>query len=353
MNTASLTNTLRGLAAAALLACGAGAHAASVETFVMSVGGESRLIPPFGCSTFGAPAPVMQFFGAMPPGVPTEGLATCQVAGTFRHQVAPAGPIGDSTALNTTFNNTQPVPNTFQGDASASASSGRLAATAHAAFTGPSNSFTVEGSNAFGKFNETFTLHSPTHADGTAGLLVFGIQLAGEVRAAETSPFYAWADVELRYQHNGGPIFTAMRASTDGTTPFIATLSEVSNTVGAVVNGFTLAPRSVSGAGEISTLALPFVFGTPFDFTLGLLAAGVPATDGISTSTFEAFISRIAPTVNGQAVTDFSVLAASGTPYGAGGVGAVPEAPAAWLFAAGGLALLARRRYAARSDGVR
>lgn len=327
-----------------LLAVAASAPAASVETFVLSVGGESRLIPPFGCSVFAAPAPVMNFFGAVPPGIPTEGLAACQVAGDFRHQLAAAGPIADATALNTSFNTGLAVPNTFQGAASAAAQSGVLAATAQARFTGPGNGFIVEGSNGFGKFNESFTLTSPSHVNGTAGMLVFGVSLVGAIQVANAAPAYAVGDVELRYQQDAGPIYNLLRAQHDGTTPFIATTTQVSNTIGDVVSGFTLGARSIAGAGQIETFALPFVFGTPFDFTLGLLGMSVPGPGGEAQSQFNTWVSRIAPSVGGVPVVDFSVFAASGTLYGAGGVLAVPELPSAWLLGLGALTLLLRGR---------
>ncbi len=325
------------------------AAAASVESFVMTVGGQSMLIPPFGCSTYAVPAPVTSFFGVIGSSVPVDGLGTCQVAGSIRHQVAAAGPISDTSTLNVAFNTHLPSHNTFQGTAAGAAQSGVLAASATALFTGPSNSAIVQGATAFGKFSDSFTLTSASVANGTAGMLVFGVTLAGALHSQPTLPSYAMSAVELRYQLDAGPVYNLFRAQHDGSNPFATGTAGSASTVGDVLSGFTLGARSISGAGQVYTYAMPFVFGTPFDFTLGLAAWSAPGRDGAGQVDFSAWVSRIAASVGGVPVTDFGVVAASGTPYGSGGVLPVPELPPAWLLAVGALFLsLCRSRPARR-----
>ena len=330
-----------------LLVLGAGvgalATAAPVETFVMAVGGQSTLIPPFGCATFIAPSPVLDYFGALPPGLPTDGLATCKVAGGFNHQTAAGGVLNDATALSVIFNG---GANSFTGSAAANAQSGKIGAKADGTFTGPSNSFIVEGANAFGKYTDPLTLHSPTVPDGTPGFATLGITVHGSLAVAVTGT----ADVEVRYQQAGGPIFNLIRAQLNGAAPFVATTNGVSLTVGDVLDGFTLGAGVIAGTGQINTLALPMVFGTPFDFTLGILAVASPSTNGTTTTDFfaSAQVTKIEATANGQAVTDFSVTAGSGTPYDANGVvlagpGQVPEPSVLLLLGAGPVALVGAR----------
>jgi len=88
-------------------------------------------------------------------------------------------------------------------------------------------------------------------------------------------------------------------------------------------DGFTVTASSISGSDVFNTFALPIVFGTAFDFTLGLLASSVPAVGGPIDSSFnigakltgiEAFDSA------GQPVLDLSISSGSGTSYDVNGV---------------------------------
>src|SRR5262245_22851935 len=95
---------------------GIAAAAPLVHTYVITVGGRSQLLPNFGCSTFHAPPEEGNFFADAGVGfgvsIPTEGLATCGVGGSYRAQDSSVGPLTDSASLTTAFDS-----NTFVGSA--------------------------------------------------------------------------------------------------------------------------------------------------------------------------------------------------------------------------------------------
>jgi hypothetical protein len=118
----------------------------------------------------------------------------------------------------------------------------------------------------------------------------------------------------VKYQQNTGPIFNLMRAFVDQRfAPFMTPTAA----------GFTLTPTSISGSDQFSTFSLPIVYGTPFDFTLGLLASSMPGIGGPISADFNmgAQLTQIeAFDSSGQPVVDFVITSGSGTGYGAGGV---------------------------------
>lgn len=234
------------------------AAAPAVETFVLAVGGQSTPTfpnpPQFACISGIAPAPVLSFFGAQGPFLPLEGLAPCNVAGDFNTTTSPTGPLSDSRWLNIPFNNFD--HNTFAGATFATADYGKVGAQATGTFTGPYSNLIVEGTEAYGKFRETFTITSPSVATGTAGTVRLKFTVDGSLSVSGPPPFSSTSDVEVNYQTDAGPIFTLLRAQVTRADlqPFISVPTAFGSQVGpGVFGGFTLAAGSVSGSREFGT----------------------------------------------------------------------------------------------------
>jgi hypothetical protein len=336
-------------ALALALATVAPTDAATLQTYTIAVGGQAMLIPPFGCSTGGPPAAAGDFFASAGvgggAGVPTDGLATCGVAGGFNAKTATTGPLNDARSLATVFNG---GANSFTGSASTTAQYGKVGAEAHATASGPGNSFIYYGAEAQAIARDTFTITSPSVANGTAGQIVYSITVDGSISAVGAGTSL----IDVVYEQNGGPNFFLVRGTLDPFTTFIFT----SSVPGPGLAGFTQTnipgvSQSVSGSGEFDTFVLDFVYGTPFDFNLGLRAWVAP---GISTNDVDfhstALLTGIDVFVGGLAVTDFVVASGSGTRYDANGVhfdpAAVSEPGMLALLCGGllGMRLSGRRR---------
>jgi hypothetical protein len=311
MNASSTGPLTAGLLVSCLLIAPS-ARAQSLETFVMTVAGQSTGGP--SCWTFGAPAPVMNAFGPYGAGLPIGGLAACQIAGDLRSATSSTGPLADSMGLSTSWNGGDEV---FDGTTAVQASYGALEADAHAAFLwGPmgSCSLTVIGAESFGLSDDTLTITSPSIANGQSGTLRILVTITGGLSTGTAGT----ADVELIYRVDAGPTYTMFRAQSNSASqvPF------VTSATGNGLSGFTLAPGSMSGSGEIDTLAIPITFGSSFDLRLGMMAYVIPSCiDTTVDADFQAQITGLVllgPT--GQPLTDFAVASASGTAYGASGI---------------------------------
>jgi hypothetical protein len=327
------------LAAWVGLAISTPAQATSVETYVLTIGGQSQLGPNFACATFGPATPALSFFANVGPGIPTEGLAFCGIGGGFRTTtVAGAGPLSDSRSLSTTFNN---GANAFSGTALALARAGSVLASSNATFTGPSNSLIDEGASSYGLFVDRLTASSPSVAAATAGAIRLTFTVDGVVSVAGPPPLNATADVEVNYSVAGGPSFILMRAQANRSdlVPFAA------SGTGAPLTGFTAAPGSFGGAGQVQSFLVPFTWGQPFDLKVGVLAAAIPGPgmSALVDFTRGVTLTGIELQANGQTVTDFTITSESGTSYGPNGV-PEPATSAMTLAGVASLAGLARRR---------
>jgi len=335
----------RGALALLLVAAGSPgvARAASVETFVIAIAGQTEALPGFACTVFGPATPGIGFFLNATPNVPVDGLGNCGIAGGFRTTtLAGGGPLDDTRALTTAFEQ-----NTFTGSTLALARTGSVLAEAHATFTGPSNSLIAEGAASYALFEDALTATSPSVAPGTTGTIRLRFTVAGALSVAGPPPFSSTADVELNYSVGGGPSFILMRAqaSRADLLPFATSGN------GAPLTGFTLAPGSFAGAGTVDALDQPITWGTPFALKFGLLAGAIPGTGATADVDFTegATLTGIQLFANGVPVHDFAIASDSGTPYDANGV---PEPAGAALVSAGTLALaLVGRRRDLRANG--
>lgn len=295
----------------------------SLETFVLTVGGNSS--GPSGCYTFSAPAPVNGYFGPVGAFVPIDGLAPCGVDGGFDDQSATVGPLYDDRTLTTSWNE-----GSFDGDASAVARFGHVTATTDGWYAGQPSSTTVIGSDAFGRFDDAFTFTSPSFSNGQSGNFRFYVTVAG----AQTTTGPGYGDLFVRYQVNAGPIYTMLRVSMSNATdmPFIVSLDGV-----GVPPGMVAVPGSVTGSGVARSFLIPFTFGSPLDFTLGAMTYAIPLNGSTVVSDFDVMITGIEVTGPlGQSVTDWTLTAASGAQYdddGVTAVGRAPQAPAEKLTA--------------------
>jgi len=306
------------------------AVAGSIETMVLSIGGQST------DSTYGPPP---SFFSGMffnsGVGIPSVGLGPGNVAGNYRNQYASSSALSDSIALNTTFNSGL---NSFTGSAEANAQYGKVGAAANAVFTGPVQPNLLQGAEGYGIYRDTFTINSSTVASGTAGWLQFQFTVDGNLSGKGS-------DVEINYQQNlpnSTANYLLMRAGvTNQGASFLNTPTDT------IPSGFTVTPTSVSGSAVLDTVSLPFVYGTPFDFTFGMLAIATPSSGSTADVSFAATALLTGIDVYnpvGQPVTDFSVTSGSGTRYDANGVhiSSVPEPGSLALALIGvGLASLA------------
>ncbi len=309
------------------LAAGAPALAdPEVDTYVLAVGGQSQAVypdpPPFACDTYGTPPPVFNFFGGIGVSEPTEGWAPCNIAGGDRLQSAATGPLSDSTSLDVDFHNYDNDHST--GSADARADFGVVGARSYARFLATPGYAApiVQGAESFGKFRDTFTITSDGVVNGAAGYVRFHFWVDGDLT------FGGNDDVRstVSYQQNAGPIYQLMVTgwSAAAGEPYISYPAGFGTVYGpGVYGGFTLTSGSSSGAGDFDTFLLPIVFGTPFDFTTGLMVDVVPGAtlDGFADFLSTARLSGIEVLDGGMSpVSSFAVASASGTTYDANGV---------------------------------
>jgi hypothetical protein len=329
--------------AATVASFSSAASAVMIETYTQVVGGQSA------CSTFVVAPPVLARFGATGSGLPLGGLAACGVPGSFILVTTTVGPVIDTTSLGPTAITSSFGSGTFQGSASAVANYGSIGAQGIASLTGPTDAFTLSGADAYGRFSDAFSFGANAfHPLGSIGFAQFEFTVDGALTFNSLGgPSAGQGRVELSYQQDANPIFTIFTANAGagGTLASIAT-SGVSNFVTSVIPGIS---ESVSGNATVDTFLLPFLYGTPFDFDLGLfVSAGPRARSAIDASFLTtALLSGISVfDSSGAHVDDFSITSGSGTIYDASGVHListpgpvpVPEPMMLSLFAVGLLA---------------
>lgn len=327
------------IAAGAMAAAPDLAHAVSVETFVLAIGGQAQVGPHLECTTAGPATPALSFFGNVTPGVPTDGLAFCGVGGDFRTKtLTTPGFLGDALTFSNTFN---AGATTTSSDAFALSYVGNALARATSSFTGTVNPLLFRGAASYGLSVDRLTATSPSVLPGTSGQIRLTFAIAGQLSIVGPPPANSLADVETNYSVAGGPNFTLMRVQANNVIdpPFAVTGT------GDPLVGFTSGPGVFGGAGEVRSLLVQFVWGQPFDLKYGLLASTIPTEGSTSTVDFTGGmrLSGIELRANGQPVNDFTITSESGTAYGANGV-PEPALGATMLGGVASLAGLARRR---------
>jgi hypothetical protein len=324
------TRVLVPTALAAFTAFALPAHAAQVQTYILDVVGQS------GFPTYRVPTPVLDFFGPSGVGIPFNGLPAGGLPGVDRLTTAPSGTLADAgSALGS--GDSIFGPWSASGSSTATAAFGKLGASGTGNRVGIGDANTVVGFEGFGRYTDSMAIDNPSLA-GTSGTTVLHFGVDGSLSRTGVST----VGVAVSYQQNTDPVFTLMSA--------ILQPAGASNFVpltGPGRAGFSISDTAVSGSGVFDTVALPFTFGSPFDFSLGLFAYSMPR-DGTATSSFASTVLLTGIDVfdaHGSPVADFSIVSGSGTLYDADGVhiAAVPEPTTSALLGIGLLGLLGTR----------
>ncbi len=338
----SLAWTLAWAAGLLALAAGQPAAAAELQAYAGAVGGiASGTSGPFACATSGPTIGNGWFAGVS---LPTEGFAACSLGGGIDNRTAAAGPL---TAQQTVA---APVGGgSFTGQASARADYGRLGVAASGTMTGASTSFTYRQAAGFARFQDTLTLSNPGVTAGTAGSVDFAFLIDGVLASLPNAPYSQQGDIALGIRVGSGvgnagraPWYSFMGTVVNDGTPYLRGGGS------GLPGGFVLSPGRFQGSAEVlSTANFGFRWGEPFEVEVALLTSVSPCCFGSSLDAAfmsSALLTGISARAGAAAVSDFTVLSASGTAYGPGGLLPVPEPASLALWAGGLLALAARWR---------
>ncbi len=307
------------------------AHAQSLRAYAGAVAGQ--VSGPGNCGTYQASIPEWSAGLTLPLG----GIAGCGLAGGEDNRTGARGPLA---AAQSAFG--PAVEGTYQGSSSARADYGALGVAASGTMTGGINGAgTRHESASFASFSDRLTFTSPLAADGQSLKLLFGWSVSGTLSAQGNPPFgqFAYTRLSTRIDGRNQSDDFGVLVSIGGD-PFYSPAPKF------IENGFTIGGGQISGAGRVQSQFLYDVqAGTPFTLEAALRTSVAPCCYGTTmTSSFlqSAELSSIRVFRNGVELTDFSIDAASGSLYTAGGVVPVPE-PGAGLLALAGLTFVAAR----------
>jgi hypothetical protein len=239
----------------------------------------------------------------------------------------------------------------FSGAAQASASYGSVGASASGSSTRSGNSL-GDAAGAYGVFADALTVTSPSHANGTAGLVAFEFDVDGQVAVTNGAfdPGFAQllghADAFLALSVDGrlanvlrGDV-TLEGSETPSIEPALAGFLSTQGPTG----------WSFAGADSVSSASfpLPMTFGTPFALTVGLLAEAYPQTESASVGTASVDFLTTAKLTRvfvydslDRPIYDFQLTSESGMVY-------APEPPGATLAITAWLVLALRARVGPR-----
>jgi hypothetical protein len=308
--------------------CVAASAQPQLETFVMTIEGNSNGAA--GCGISSAAAPPAAFFINAGIHVPVPGLAFCGLAGSTNSKIDAVGPLSDASSLGAVGSFLSSAHSRF----------GFLRASSHADHGGTTS---YKGAEGMALARDVFTITSPSIANGASGTIRFLSTISGGLSVTYLpGPGSPTADVELYYRVNGVGPSLLMRSQSQGTAspPFL-----VANGDSGALPGLIRAPGSLSGSDVVTTNAIPIVFGTPFSFHLGLLAFSTgPTASAVVDSAFRVQLTGIeVRNASNQLVADFAVSSGSGTSYDAGGLvlAGLPALPLPALVAAAAVLAIA------------
>jgi len=303
------------------------AHATGTATHAMVVAGQAfGGVGPFGCATSGPQARESGFFNTGV-GLPTEGYASCHLAGGIANDSHTFGPSFSDEAVTSAFNGGSATLS-----AKARADFGSLGVASDGAYTGTTDGFTYHGAEGAAYFTDSLTI------SGTGTYFMrMGFSVDGSAITAGSSQTLTY----LNYQVGAGPIFSAFVAGAGGGSD--RAVNPTGTGSGITMPGFTVAPDSVSGSGVAYSFLTPITAGTAFDLTVGFYAASYPHTLADNDWFSTAMLSSIQLFDGSGNPVAFSITSASGTLYDANGahpaVSGVPE-PVSWSMMLGGFGLV-------------
>lgn len=304
------------------------AHAApSLQTVTGIVGGAGT-----SCASF-MPAPELAFFTFAPANVSLCGIAAAGYSGGYRTQSATAGVLTQHDSLApVALGPPQTGAGFYSGTADARAQYGSLGAAAHSQISAPGTygvTTALFDSTAAAIFADTLTVLSPLVVVTSPGTVRYRFEVEGSLSAPGAVAPATPGDtrVVLNLQHDGGRVSEVMNASVRrGETGLVSNRPPPA--------GWVTSTGSLSGGSTFFSLDEAIVWGQPWDLRLGLLAWSYGTADTLFHNTARLTGVQVFDSA-GVEITDFSLLAASGTDY----LHPVPEPAAAWLMAAGLCAL--------------
>ena len=303
------------------------ARASNLDTFVLAVAGNSTW------NTYGPPAAVQEFFNGGV-GIPTNpaGLAASNVAGDFRRTTTTGPALSDSMTLATTpINDGFGTFATFGGSAGSGVQYGKVGVESHGTYTGVTTSSVVAGTEAYGIFNESMSITSPTVVSQSDGY----VRLAFTIDGSLSSTGFGTSDLEVNYQVDNSPIYSLMRAQVDARfSPFLHAGT------GQSLSGFTVSPTAISGSDTVTTFLIPIKFDKTFDLKFGMFAYTIAGTGNHQLDVSfrnTALLTGIEMfDASGNALSNFTIQSGSGTTYDRNGVHlntvTVPEASSLFLL---------------------
>lgn len=324
----------------ALGAAGPQAAAAQLQAYAGATGGIASGPGPFGCATGGPTIGAGWFAGVV---LPLEGFGPCGLGGGIDNKIAATGPLSSHQTVNAAV-----TGGSFVGEASAWAQYGLLGVAAKGTMTGGSTSSTYAQAAGFARFQETLTLNKPGVVTGTAGTVDFAFLIDGLMQSLPKAPYTQQGDIALGIRVGDGvgnaaraPWYSFMGTIVSGGEP------NVRGGGTGMPGAFVLTPGNMAGSAEVlSTANFQIQWGVPFEMEVALLTSVYPCCYGTSLESdflTSALLTGISARAGGVAVTDFTVLSASGTGYGPGGLLPVPEPATVVLWGCGLLLALSHR----------
>ena len=324
---------------ASLFAVSGLAKAGEIQAYAGAVAGFAQGgTGPFGCATSG---PTIGFPWYAGISLPTEGFASCHLAGGIDNQLASNGVLSASQSVSGPA-----VGGTFSGSAQARAGYWNLGVAVDGSNSGGSAPSVYRQTAAFARFLVPVTLNSPGIAPGTAGFVNFSFLVEGSMFSDRNAPYTQQADTYLGLRVNSttsGPWMAFAATLVDEGLPYVR------GGATGLPGAFVLGPGSLTGSATVtSTGNFAMRWGVPFEVEVALYAQQSSCCYGTTLSADflnTAVLTGIQAYGPAGRVNEFTGFDDAGNLLGASGVlSAVPEPGRVMLMVVGLTALVACRR---------